>query len=127
MKKFTENINDKDVSLEFKTKRGAKEVTSTDIEKMDELIDGEIEGTKLDGEWEIVSVIDVSKNEPDLNEAIIINAELGDKTVKRGDYIYITAMIHRKGGSAYHQQQMGVLKARITDIYNNLFILNSLK
>lgn len=127
MKKFTENISDKEDSLEFKTNRGKKEVTSTDVEKMDELISDESEKTKLEGEWEIVSVIDVSKNDPDLNEAIIVNAELGDKNIKRGDYIYVTAMIHRKNGAAYHQQQMGVIKCRITDIYNNLFILNSLK
>ncbi len=127
MKKFTENITDEDDSLEFKTKRGKKETTSTDLEKMDDMMSDEAEKTKLEGEWEIVSVIDVSKNEPDLNEAIIVNAELGDKNVKRGDYIYVTAMIHRKGGAAYHQQQMGVIRCRVVDIYNNLFILNSLR
>jgi hypothetical protein len=127
MKKFSENISDKDSSLEFKTGRKGKETTSHDVEKMDDMMADESEKTKLDGEWEIVSIIDVSKNEPDLNESIIVNAELGDKSVKRGDYIYVTAMIHRKGGSAYHQQQMGVIRCRVVDIYNNLFILNNLK
>ena len=127
MRSFSENINDKEDSIEFKTKRGKKETTSSDVEKLDDLMGDEAQKTSLDGEWEIVSFIDVSKNEPDLNEAIIVNAELGDKNVKRGDYIYVTAMIHRKGGAAYHQQQMGVIRCRVTDIYNNLFILNSLR
>jgi len=126
MKKFTENINDKETSLEFKTQRDEKEITSDDLDKIDKMIDDESDDTTVDGEWVIDSIIDVSKNQP-TNEAIIVNAELGDKTVKRGDYIYITAMIHKKGSSPYHQQQMGVLKVRVTDIYNNLFILNSLR
>ena len=127
MKKFTENISDKNSKLDFESKRKKGEVLSDDIDELQDDINSFSEETTLDGEWVIDSIIDVTKNKPDLNEAIIINAELGDKTVKRGDYIYITAMIHRKTGSAYHQQQMGVLKVRVTDIYNNLFILNSIR
>ena len=126
MKKFTENISDKQSKLDFESKRKKSETLSDDIEDLKDDIDSSSKETKLDGEWEIASIIDVSKNKP-VNEAIIINAELGDKTIKRGDYIYITAMIHRKGSTAYHQQQMGVVKVRVTDIYNNLFILNSLR
>ena len=126
MKKFS-NISDKDSSLDFELKRKKGEVLSDDIEDLQDDLNRSAEETKLDGEWVIDSIIDVTKNDPNLNEAIIVNAELGDKTVKRGDYIYITALIHRKEGTAYHQQQMGVIKTRITDIYNNLFILNSIR
>lgn len=124
MKKFTD-ISDKEEKLDFQKSKSVN--TSDDITNLDDQIESEVDGTKLEGEWEIASIIDVSKMKPDLNESIIINAELGDKTVKRGDEIYITALIHRKGSTTYHQQQMGVIKVRVVDIYNNLFILNSLR
>lgn len=125
MKKFSD-ISDKNTSLEFK--KDKPKTISNDVEKLDDQISNNIDGTKLDGEWEIVNVIDVSSNKPPhIDESLIINAELGGKDVKRGDYVYITALIHRKGSGDYHQNQMGVLKARITDIYNNLFVLNSIK
>lgn len=126
MRKFTENISDKTEKLDFESKKKKGDTLSDDVEEMQGELQDSAKSTKLDGEWEIASIIDVSKNKP-VNEAIIINAELGDKTIKRGDDIYITAMIHRKGSTAYHQQQMGVVKVRVTDIYNNLFILNSLR
>jgi hypothetical protein len=125
MKKFS-SIADKDSSLEFQKSKKDKEL-STDIQKLDNQIDDIVDSTKLDGEWEIVNIIDVSTNEPEnINEAIIINAELGDKTVKRGDFIYITALIHKKGAQ-FHQNQMGCLKVRVVDIYNSLLILNTLR
>lgn len=97
-----------------------------DLEKVNDQIVKTAEETLDNDEWVIDSIIDVSKNAP-LTEAIIINAELGDRSVKRGDEVYITAMLHRKANEPYHHQQMGVLKARITDIYNNLHILNTLR
>jgi len=126
MKKFTEKKEEEQLEFE-KDKKGSK-IASNDIESLDDQVGDTTKDFKLDGEWEIESIIDVSKHKPDLNEAIIINAELGDKSVKRGDFIYITAMIHRKSDSAYyHQTQMGVIKVRIVDIYNNMLVLNNLK
>ena len=91
MKKFTERITDKNSKLDFERKGG--ETLSDDIEDLQSDMNDSAEETKLDGEWVIDSIIDVTKNDPNLNEAIIVNAELGDKTVKRGDYIYVTALI----------------------------------
>jgi len=127
MKKFTDKKEEYE-SIEFnKDKRGSK-LASNDIETLDGQVEDTFKEFKVDGEWEIDEIIDVSKHEPVTNEAIIINAELGQKGVKRGDFIYITALIHRKEQSAYyHQTQMGVIKCRITDIYNNLLVLNGLK
>ena len=135
MKKFSkivdqqENITNKESSLDFKSKKSNN--TSTDIEDLKDQLKKEIDSTKLDGEWEIQSIQSISLEPPseeDLiaNEAIVINAELGNKPVKRGDFIYITALINKKGGYV-HQNQMGVLKCRITEIYNTLLILNQLK
>lgn len=123
MKKFT-NLSKKDEFINFKKKNSKQ--TSIDISSLNNQIEGEIGGTKLEGEWEIVSIIDVSIESPK-NEAIIINAELGGKGVKRGDFLYVTALINKKGNAAYHQSQMGVLKVRVVEIYNTLMVLNSLK
>jgi hypothetical protein len=122
VKKFSD-ITKKDEFIDFK--KNINQKLSTDVINLNTQIFDEISGTKLDGEWEIVNIIDVSIDKP-ANEAIIINAELGGKDVKRGDFLYVTALINKKG-AAYHQSQMGVLKVRIVEIYNSLLVLNSLK
>jgi hypothetical protein len=127
MKKFSK-ITDKDNSFDFKKLK--QKGVSSDIENLDSQIEKEVEGTKLDGSWEIVSIVDVTTEMPDINEskAIIINAELGSREIKRGEFIYITAQIKKPGQStAYHHSQMGVIKVRVVDIYNTMMILNNLR
>ena len=107
-------------------KSSEKEDLSTDINLLDKVLD-KVE--KIEGEIEIVSINDVSMDKPDLSdpklsEAIIINADLSGEKVKRGDIIWITAMI-KKGSSTLNS--MGVFKCRITDMYQGLSILNSIK
>lgn len=119
MKKFT--------NIEFDKKKSKN--LSTDIDNLNDQVNDDIKGDKLSGEWEIVSIIDVTTNKPtDISEALIINAELGQKEIKRGDFIYITAQIKRKGQTlAYHHSQMGCFKCRVIDIYNTMSILNNLR
>ena len=125
MKKFSD-ISDKNSKLDFK--KDKVKSTSNDIQKLDDQLEHEIQGSKLDGSWEIVSIIDVSTQKPNVNEAIIINAELGSGEIKRGEYIYITAQIKKPGQTmAYHHSQMGVIKCQVRDIYNTMGILNSLR
>jgi hypothetical protein len=123
MKKFTD-ITKKDSKIEFKKDKPT--LVSNDIENLDDQISDEIDGTKLDGEWEIQSVISVSSEPPKTNEAVIVNADLGSKEIKRGEFIYITALINKKD-KPYHQSQMGVIKVRVVEIYNTLLVLNSIK
>lgn len=123
MRKFSD-ITNKENSLSFKKDKQVN--MSNDINSLDDQISDSIESTIVDGEWEIVNVIDVSLDEPNIKESVIINAELGNKTVKRGDIFYITAILHKKG-SYYHQNQMGVIKVRVVELYNSLHVLNSLK
>jgi hypothetical protein len=125
MKKFTD-ITNKDYNLDF-NKQKSKEL-SKDVKSLNDQVEKEIEKSKLEGEWEIVSIIDVSEKCPKLDEAIIINAELGSGHIKRGDEIYITAQIKRPGQTmAYHHMQMGVVKVRVIDIYHTMAILNNLR
>lgn len=123
MKKFTD-LTKKDSKIEFKKDKPS--LISNDIENLDDQISDEIDGTKLDGEWEIQSVISVSTEPPKTNEAIVVNADLGSKEIKRGEFIYITALINKKD-KPYHQSQMGVIKVRVVEIYNTLLVLNSIK
>lgn len=128
MKKFSD-ISNKDVSIEFDKKK--QNSLSSDVESLDDQLEDKIKSTKLDGEWEIKSVVSVSLDPPTeeelkSNEAIVINAELGQKPIKRGDFIYITALINKKGNYT-HQNQMGVVKTRIVEIYNTLLVLNQLR
>jgi hypothetical protein len=133
IKKFNENedITKKDASMDFEKDKPTD--VSNDITTLDGQLDDAIKKTKLDGEWEIVDVVSVSMEPPTedelkTNEAIVINAELGSKPVKRGDFIYITALINKQGHTTYvHQNQMGVIKVRIVEIYNSLLVLNQLK
>lgn len=129
MKKFSD-ISDKKSSLDFK-KDKTKEL-SNDIDSLDDQLSDEVKSTILDGEWQIDSIISVSTEPPteeDIksNEAIVINAELGKDPVKRGDFIYITALINKRGSSMVHQSQMGVVKCRVVEIYNTLMVLNQLR
>lgn len=129
MKKFSD-ISDKNSSLEFK-KDKAKDL-SNDIDSLDDQLSDEVKSTILDGEWQIDSVLSISSEPPTedqikSNEAIVINAELGKEPVKRGDFIYITALINKRGSSMIHQSQMGVIKVRVVEIYNTLMVLNQLK
>lgn len=77
-----------------------------------------------DNEYEIVGINDISLEEPDLKEAIIINADLGNNKINRGDHLYITAMVKKKD---VNWNSMAVLRVRIVDMYNGLSILNTLK
>lgn len=123
MKKFSD-VTKKEASINFK--KNKDNILSSDIEALNNQIEDTIEGTKLDGEWEILDIISVSLDPPKSNEAIVINAELGSNPIKRGDFIYITALINKKG-NYIHQSQMGVVKVRVVEIYNTLLVLNQLK
>jgi hypothetical protein len=81
---------------------------------------------KIDGEIEIVGIKDIFNEPEKLIEAGIIgvNNDLSDKTLKRGDTIYITALIRKKGASLTSPTSQAVIKVRIIDIYNGLSYLN---
>lgn len=78
----------------------------------------------VDGDWEIKQLISVS-TEPPVDESIIINPHLSGEPIKRGDDIYITAILNRKGGRISNNS-IGVIKARVVDIYNSLQPLNKI-
>lgn len=88
-------------------------------------------------EWEVDHIIDIMDEDPTKSEEeslesddvseIDENAITFDtnvpKDVRRGDYIWLTALLKRKG-SPNHPGRQGVIKARITEIFYGLAHLN---
>ena len=58
----------------------------------------------------------------------ILNTDISLKQVKRGDTIWLTALLQKPSSSTvYNSQTMSVIKARIVDIYYGLNKLNQMK
>jgi len=96
---------------------------SSDINK-DEL---KPEVQKLVGEYEIDEILDIfldPKDIPLVEGAIGINTDLSVKEVKRGDTIWITALLRKQGHSFTSPAVQGVIKVRIVDIFYGLQYLN---
>jgi len=102
------------------------------IKKFDEL-SKDIEDKELEinindiksGKFEIESIIDVFQDPKDIKENFIgLQSDLTKKEVKRGDTIYITAMIKKSGHSMSSPATQAVIKLRVIDIYNGLSYLN---
>ncbi len=91
--------------------------------------DDKEESLKLEDGIEIVGIQDVSfedprENNPELKEAMVINADLGGKVVKRGDTLWVTAMVKQ---DVYNTSSLAVLKVKVVDMFKSLTILNSIK
>ncbi len=121
----SEILSDKGVELNKETEQQA---LSNDINSFKDIDVSKLEKLK-DGEFTIVGIQDVSLDDPRitnpvLEEAMIVNADLGGKEVKRGDIIWITALIKKNN---YNINSMAVIKTRIIDLYQSLSVLNGLK
>jgi len=119
---FKETKIESDKGIDFEKSDKQEELTD-DLTNIQKVID---KAEKLeDSEYTIVGINDVSMDEPDnIDEATIINADLGGKEAKRGDILYITAMVQKKNAN---WNSMAVLKVRVVDMYKGLSILNTLK
>ena len=106
---------------------------SDDITVLRKLDNGDYEKAK--GPVNIVQVTgvitdekEIDKIENQLSEAVpsapVFNTDLRLKKVKRGDIIWVTALLERPGNTAWNAQTMGVLKCRIVDYF---YGLNKLK
>ena len=104
---------------------------SDDIEKTEvyEITDGEIKGKSKD-KFEIESIIDVFADPKDIplkeSGLVAMNADLTNKEVKRGDTVYVTAMIKKAGHSMSSPATQAVIKLRVIDIYHGLSYLNKI-
>lgn len=111
------------------SKKDVLEPLSDDIELIE--VEGE-DGENFDfKEFEIESVIDVIVADDmeygnELVEAMIsTHADVSKKATKRGDTLYITALLRKKDTTSFNSPAVqGVLKVRVVDIYYGLQYLN---
>jgi len=98
--------------------------------------DGEYD--KIDEPVSIIQVTGVLTDEKEIDkienqlESIsggpVFNTDLQLKQVKRGDTIWVTALLQKTKGLTWNTQSaMGVLKCRVTDIYYGLNKLKSIQ
>ena len=59
-----------------------------------------------------------------IEEGFSLDTSLTIKDVKRGDILYLTALLERTSGSSINSQKLGVLKVRVVDYYLGLNKLN---
>lgn len=91
---------------------------SSDIK--DEELEQEID--KVSTPVELESIIDIfTIDKQGIQENLIaLNTDLGNKTIRRGDDVYITAFIKKEGHSMTSPSTQCVLKLRVVDIYEGL-------
>lgn len=108
--------------------KSSKKIT-TDFKKFDVYLSDDIEQNnqevqKLPDGYEIEEIIDVITPNS-LEENWIGVPDISQKELKRGELIYITALIRKKGTTSFTSPStQAVLKVRIVDIYNGLSYLN---
>lgn len=122
---------------EYKRKKAEKfkkekefEPLSSDIVALKELEDDNIE--KVEGPIEIIQITGVITDRDRINkleEAItggpMFNVDLGNKEIKRGDVIWVTALAQRPKSASWNAQpSYHVLRCRVQDIF---YGLNKLK
>ncbi len=106
----------------FKEYSSLSDDITTDIFDMD--------GDKIKGPLEIESIIDIFTDPskiPGIKEAagVSLNTDLSVKEVKRGDSIWITALLRKPGTTSFNSPAVqGVIKLRVVDIYYGLQYLN---
>lgn len=121
----------------FKRKSKKDKQLSDDILILKKLDDGEYE--KMENPVYIKQITgiltdkkEIEKIENQLTEeyvpgAPVFNTDLQLKKVKRGDIIWVTALLEReRSTTSYNSQTMGVIKARIVDYYYGLNKLKSI-
>jgi len=106
---------------------------SDDIAVLRKLDNGDYEKAK--GPFNIVQVTGVITDEDEIDKienqlservsgAPVFNTDLRVKKVKRGDIIWVTALLERPGNTSFNSQTLSVIKCRIIDYF---YGLNKLK
>jgi hypothetical protein len=123
----------------FKTKKVKEfnkskefEPLSDDIIAISKLDNGEYK--KIDGPVKIVQITGAITDPEEIKKldeiagGPVLNTDINLKQVKRGDTIWLTALLQKPSSSTvYNSQTYSVIKARIVDIYYGLNKLNQMR
>lgn len=127
--KFSDFSNKK--NKDFDKNKGYNNL-SDDIVALAKLDNGEYE--ELKGNVNIVQIIDVVKDPEEIkkienatNEGIFFDTSLTVNNVKRGDKLYLTALLEKKhSNQTISNQNFGVICVRVVEIYSGISKLTSL-
>jgi len=106
---------------------------SDDITVLRKLDNGNYEKAK--GPFNIVQITGIITDEKEIDKienqlsenvpgAPVFNTDLILKKVKRGDIIWVTALLERPGNTSFNSQNLSVIKCRVVDFF---YGLNKLK
>jgi len=105
---------------------------SDDIIAISKLDNGDYK--KVEGPMEIVKITGIIDNPDDIKKldeiagGPVLNTDLSLKQVKRGEIIWLSAIIQKpNSSSSYNTQTLCTIKARIVDWYTGLNKLNQMK
>jgi hypothetical protein len=124
-KKF-DDFKNKEIKKFDKTK--TYEPLSDDIIALNKLDTGEYE--EITEPIEIVQITGMITDEEEikqLEESFVLDTSVTIKDIKRGDTIWMTALLQRTSGSSINSQKLGVVKVRVVDYYWGLNKLNQIK
>lgn len=133
MSDITKKFNDfKDKKVKKFEKDKEFQPLSDDIIAISRLDNGDYQ--KVKGPVQIVQITGVITDQDEIKKldeiagGPVLNTDLSLKQVKRGDTIWLTALLQKPSSSnVYNSQTMSVIKARISDIYYGLNKLNQMK
>lgn len=113
-------------------KKKEYEPLSDDIIVMSKLDNGEYE--EIEGPVNITQITgvvtdpeEIKEIEKAVKENVTLDTSLVLKDVKRGQIIYLTALLEKSKTSSWNAQTLGVVKCRIVDYYYGLNKLRTIK
>jgi hypothetical protein len=113
----------------YRDQKVKKQQKSKEFEPLaDDILQINTEGEykKAQGPVEIVQITGLVKDEEEIakiEETLSVDTQLNLSNVKRGDILWLTALLKRPG-SSYNPQTLGVVKVRVVDYFYGLSKLN---
>lgn len=111
---------------------------SDDILHIEDRDDIKYKKADKDCKFEIEQIIDVITDPEEIKNLIkehglynennaVLDTNMLVNDVKRGDTIYVTALLRNRASMSWGSNKLSVLKLRVVDIYTNPSILNTIK
>lgn len=130
IKKFNDFENNK---LKKFNKNGTYEPLSDDIIKMNNIVVKSEDDENYEVVKEPVNVLQITGmiTDPEeikkIDEAFTLDTSVVIKDIKRGDILYLTALLEKTTTTSRNPQNWGVVKVRVVDYYWGLNKLNQLR
>jgi hypothetical protein len=128
MEKITTNFAKfKQKKVDKQQKTGVFQPLSDDITAVFKNAEGNYE--KIEGPVEIVQILDIVKDPKEIEkieEGIVMDTSLSIKEIKRGQMLYLTALLQKPGTASFTQQTISIVQVRVIDYWFGLNKLNQI-